>query len=60
MIHILLQTSAFHRYGAPIFGYIMPGIIFLISFVVTYLLYRHFTKEIEEVKKTEGELPNKK
>ena len=56
MMHFLLQTSAFHRYGAPIFGYIMPAVIFIISFVVTYLLYRHFTKEIEEVKKS-GQVP---
>lgn len=39
---ILLQTS---RIGSPILGVIIPAIIFSISFFVTYLLIRHFTKK---------------
>jgi hypothetical protein len=39
---ILLQTT---RIGAPILGVIIPAIIFSISFFVTYLLIRHFTKK---------------
>lgn len=30
--------------GSPILGVIIPGIVFTISIVVTYLLYRHFSK----------------
>lgn len=42
MIHfILLQTT---RIGAPILGVIIPALIFLLSFIVTYLLIRHFMK----------------
>ena len=26
-------------------GIIIPGVLFLISFAVTYLLYRHFSKQ---------------
>jgi len=53
MLTILLQTSAFHRYGAPIFGYVFPGLVFIVSFVVTYWLYKHFTKEIEKEKRNQ-------
>ncbi len=30
--------------GAPILGVIIPAIIFAFSFIVTYLLIRHFMK----------------
>lgn len=39
---ILLSAS---RIGAPILGVIIPALIFSISFFVTYLLIRHFTKK---------------
>ncbi|MFC1725175.1 hypothetical protein ACFL4T_06085 [candidate division KSB1 bacterium] len=29
-------------------GIFVPGIVFIFSFVVTYLLYKHFTKKSEE------------
>ena len=29
-------------------GIIIPGIVFIFSFVVTYLLYKHFTKKLKE------------
>jgi hypothetical protein len=40
---VLLQQSM--RIGAPILGLIIPLVIFIGSFVVTWLLYRHFSKQ---------------
>lgn len=34
--------------GGKIAGIAIPGVILLFSFWVTYMLYRHFTKKIEE------------
>lgn len=31
--------------GSPILGIILPTVIFLISFIVTWLLYRHFSSK---------------
>jgi len=39
---IFLNTT---RIGAPILGVIIPAIIFGFSFLVTYLLIRHFMKQ---------------
>jgi hypothetical protein len=36
------------RIGHPVLGYIIPAVIFIVSFLVAYLLYRHFTRQIEE------------
>ena len=33
------------RIGNPIWGYIIPGIVFLISFVLTWMLYKHFSQK---------------
>lgn len=33
------------RIGSPVLGFIIPAIIFGLSFVVTYLLIRHFMKK---------------
>ncbi len=27
-----------------IFGIVVPGVVFICSFTITYLLYRHFSK----------------
>ncbi len=40
-----LQESV--RIGPPILGYIIPALIFGISFAVAWALYRHFTKQLE-------------
>jgi hypothetical protein len=40
---ILLQQST--RVGGSILGVIIPLAIFIVSFVVTWLLYRHFSKQ---------------
>ena len=41
MIGLLLATT---RIGSPILGVIIPALIFTLSFIVTYLLIRHFMK----------------
>lgn len=43
---ILLQQSM--RVGSPILGVIIPLAIFIVSFVVTWLLYRHFSRQIKD------------
>ena len=48
MIAVLAQQAT--RIGHPILGYIIPAIIFAVSFLVAFLLYKHFTKQIEENK----------
>jgi hypothetical protein len=47
---IVLLVQQLQRIGHPILGYIIPTIIFLISFIVAYRLYKHFTKQIENEK----------
>jgi len=32
------------RVGGPLWGIIIPGIIFAISFVLTWMLYKHFSR----------------
>lgn len=32
--------------GVQISGIIVPGIVFIAAFLITYLLYRHFTKRM--------------
>ena len=39
----LLQPAM--RIGSPILGVLIPMAIFLVSFLVTWLLYRHFSKQ---------------
>ncbi len=38
------------RIGSSTLGYIIPMIIFAVSFLVAYFLYRHFTKKMDEIK----------
>jgi hypothetical protein len=35
------------RIGHPILGFIIPAVIFAISFFVAYALYKHFTRQID-------------
>jgi hypothetical protein len=42
MLGLLIVNA--NAIGSPIFGIIIPGIVFLISIIATYLLYRHFSK----------------
>ncbi|MDZ7260577.1 MAG: hypothetical protein ONB05_00455 [candidate division KSB1 bacterium] len=45
MLALLAQQTA--RIGHPILGYIIPAIIFAVSFLVAFALYKHFTKKVE-------------
>ena len=40
---ILLQTA--QRLGHPALGWLIPGVVFLVSFVLTWMLYRHFSRK---------------
>ncbi len=42
ILHIFLTMTT--RIGSPWLGIIIPAIIFTFSFIVTYLLIRHFMK----------------
>ncbi|MBD3385602.1 hypothetical protein GF407_11840 [candidate division KSB1 bacterium] len=44
MFHLVIEPT---RIGHPILGYIIPAAIFIISFAVAFLLYRKFTRELE-------------
>lgn len=46
MLAVLAQTST--RIGSPVLGFIIPAVIFALSFFIAFYLYRHFTKKIEE------------
>jgi|GEM_PF-1094617 len=48
MIGLLAQQLP--RIGHPSLGVIIPALIFTISFLVAFLLYKHFTKKMEEGK----------
>ena len=45
---IVVLAQQLERIGHPILGYIIPAVIFTISFLVAFGLYRHFSKQIEE------------
>jgi hypothetical protein len=42
MIRILALQA--ERIGHPAFGIIIPAVIFIVSFLIAYLLYRRFSK----------------
>lgn len=41
MMAIVAQSM---RIGPPILGVIIPAIVFLVSFVLTWMLYKHFSR----------------
>ena len=41
---MMLTLSA--RIGHPALGWILPGVIFVASFVLTWMLYRHFSSKL--------------
>ena len=42
-----MMTLAFAtRIGHPALGWILPGFIFVASFVLTWVLYRHFSRKL--------------
>jgi len=46
MIAFLAQTTT--RIGSPVLGYIIPALIFAISFLVAFVLYKHFTRQVSD------------
>ena len=44
----MVLTTQSEKIGDPILGIIIPGVILLISIVVTWALYKHFSKSGEE------------
>ena len=44
MKYLLLLQQA-ERVGDPLFGIIIPGIVLLISFILTWMLYKRFSKK---------------
>ncbi|MFB0515726.1 MAG: hypothetical protein ACETWG_03870 [Candidatus Neomarinimicrobiota bacterium] len=43
MIVIVLQAS---RVGSPVLGVIIPLVVFVVSFIVTWALYKHFSRRV--------------
>lgn len=41
-------AAASARIGSPILGVVIPAVVFLFSFVLTWALYRHFSKNPPE------------
>ena len=50
---MILQLTAqqIHRVGLPVWGIVLPALVFILSFAVTYFLYRHFAKELHKKQK---------
>ena len=40
-MELLAQST---RVGSPLLGVVIPAIVFGVSFVLTWLLYRHFSR----------------
>ena len=53
MLAVFAQTAT--RIGSPLLGFIIPALIFGLSFFIAFYLYRHFTKQIEEQKNEQGD-----
>ena len=43
-----LLADAPARIGNPILGWIIPALVFVLSFVLTWMLYRHFSQKPPE------------
>ena len=41
---MMLAALLIARIGSPLLGIVIPAVVFLISFVLTGLLYRHFSR----------------
>ncbi len=42
---MILALQAVGRLGHPALGFIVPGLVFAISFALTWMLYRHYSKK---------------
>jgi hypothetical protein len=45
---ILILLTETQRLGHPALGWIVPGVIFIASFILTWMVYRHFTQKPPE------------
>ncbi len=43
-----LHSLHIPRIGSPLFGAILPAVIFVVAFASAYLLYKHFSKGIKD------------
>ncbi|MGH9796057.1 MAG: hypothetical protein ACRD5G_14915 [Candidatus Acidiferrales bacterium] len=41
---MMLLVGAAQRLGHPALGWIIPGAIFVLSFVLTWMVYKHFSR----------------
>ncbi len=49
-----LLSVALERLGSPILGVILPALIFLVAFFLTYWLYRRFSRGMDEQQDQSG------
>jgi hypothetical protein len=42
---VIFQPDTLPRLGSNLFGIVIPLFVFVFSFVVTWLLYRHFSRK---------------
>ena len=40
-MNLLAQST---RIGSPILGVVIPAVVFFVSFILTWALYRHFSR----------------
>ncbi len=43
-MNLLLLIAESTRIGSPVLGVIIPGAVLILSFVVTWMLYKHFSR----------------
>jgi hypothetical protein len=41
----MISLAVVERLGHPALGWIVPGVIFLASFILTWMVYRHFSQK---------------
>lgn len=44
----MIVLAATERLGHPAVGWIIPAVIFLASFILTWMVYRHFSEKPPE------------
>jgi hypothetical protein len=44
----VILLAAVERLGHPALGWIIPAVVFLLSFVLTWMVYRHFSQKPPE------------
>ena len=49
----MLLLQQLPRIGSPVLGYIIPAVIFGVSFFVAWVLYKRFTRQLQEAQETD-------